>query len=105
MAFDPKLLERVRGEIGKRSGLTERPVFGSAGFFVHGNLGCAVRGNELLIRLGRGSGASKEPGARPFRRGSMSGWVLVDPSKIEGHDALSRWVSRGLDYASSLPKK
>ena len=107
MAFDPELTERVRAEIGKRSGLTERPMFGCAGFFIHGNLGCGVRGRELLVRVGPSLPAAKEAGVRPFRPAgrTMKGWVLVDPAKIGGNKAFSTWVARGIDYASSLPRK
>ena len=43
---------------------------------------------------------------RPFKAAgrTMKGWVLVDPEKIGG-EAFSTWVARGIDYASSLPKK
>jgi TfoX/Sxy family transcriptional regulator of competence genes len=107
VAFDAKLTERVRLEIGKRSGLTERRMFGSLGFFIHGNLGCCVRGAELLVRVNPSSAAVKEAGARPFKSAgrTMKGWVLVDPSEIGGDKAFSTWVARGIEYASSLPKK
>ena len=109
MAFDAKLVERVRGEIGNRPGLSEKPMFGCAAFFVNGNLGCGVRGKELLIRIDPSSSgaASKAPGVRPFQVSGrlMKGWVLVDPAKIGGARAFSKWISRGVDYASSLPKK
>lgn len=109
VAFDAKLVERVRGEIGNRLGLSEKPMFGCAAFFVNGNLGCGVRGKELLIRIDPSSSASasKEPGVRPFRVSGrlMKGWLLVDPTKVGSGKAFSKWVSRGMEYASSLPKK
>jgi TfoX N-terminal domain len=109
VAFDPKLVERVRREIGERRGLSERQMFGCAAFFLNGNLSCGVRDNEIIVRVHPSSStaAVKEPGARPFDLSGrpMKGWVLVDPTRIEGPKAFSKWISRGVEYASSLPKK
>jgi hypothetical protein len=35
----------------------------------------------------------------------MRGFVLVDPAGIEEEPELSRWVQRGVRFASSLPPK
>jgi hypothetical protein len=109
MASDPKLVERVRSELHGRKGLTEKPMFGCAAFFVNGNLACAVRGKELLVRLdpAAAAAAAKEPGARPFEVSgrSMKSWVLVDPAKAGGGNAFAKWVARGAAKASSLPRK
>ena len=38
MAFDEKLAARIRGQLGKKKGLTEKKLFGGIGFLVNGNL-------------------------------------------------------------------
>jgi hypothetical protein len=109
MGFDPKLVERVRREIGERPGLSEKPMFGCMAFFLNGNLACGVSQRELIVRVPAPSSTSavKERGARPFDLSGrvMKGWVLVDPARIGGPRAFSNWISRGLEYASMLPRR
>ena len=35
----------------------------------------------------------------------MAGWLLVDPPGYDNEAVLRKWVSLGVAYASSLPKK
>jgi TfoX/Sxy family transcriptional regulator of competence genes len=51
MAFDEELAERVRRQVGKRIGLSEKKMFGGLAFLLHGNMSCGVHGNELIVRI------------------------------------------------------
>ena len=106
MSVDEKPTNRVRGCIGKRRGVSERKMFGCIGFFLNGNLACGVHENELIVRVGDASeqAALQEPHTRRFDVSGrpMKGWLLV---AVEDDDEVSRWVSRGMTYAATLPKK
>ena len=106
MPISEHLANRVRRCVGTHSGLSERKMFGCLGFFVHGNLACGVHDDELIVRVDPNAVEPllKEPHARRFDLSGrpMKGWLLV---KVEDADAVSRWVKRGITYASTLPRK
>ena len=109
MAFDEKLAERVRGQVRKRNGLSEKKMFGGLAFLLHGNISCGIHGNELIVRIAPETTESAlgEPGTRIFdiTGRPMKGWLLVGAAALKDEAALGKWVRRGLDYAASLPKK
>jgi TfoX/Sxy family transcriptional regulator of competence genes len=109
MAFDEQLADSVRKQIGPKVGLTEKKMFGGLAFLVNGNMSVGIHGNELIVRIPPESSAAalKEPGARAFDLTGrpMKGWLLVGVAAIKDPSSLANWVRRGVDYASSLPKK
>lgn len=109
MAFDEHLAERVRRALGKRQGLSEKKMFGGLAFLVHGNMSCGVHGSELIVRIDPGAtdSALREPGVRVFDLTGrpMKGWLLVNEVTLQEESALGKWVRRGVDYATTLPRK
>lgn len=109
MAFDEKLAERVRRQVGKRDGLSEKKMFGGLAFLLNGNMSCGIHGNELVVRIAPETteSALAEPGTRIFdiTGRPMKGWLLVGAAGLGDETALAKWVCRGLDYATTLPKK
>ena len=109
MAYDEQLAARVRKVLGRRNGLSEKKMFGGLAFLINGNMSVGIHGNELIVRVSPQStdAAVKEPGARPFdiTGRPMKGWLLVGGAGIGAPASLSGWVRRGVEYASSLPKK
>ena len=109
MAFDPKLAERVRKQLGKRRGVIEKQMFGGLAFLLNGNLCCGVHGRELIVRIApaetdhalsqRHTHIFDLPG-RP-----MKGWILVRPAGLTTDAALAKWIQAGMNYAASLPAK
>ena len=83
MAFDEALAERVRGAVAGVDGVIEKRMFGGLAFVVDG------------------------PGVRVFDMTGrpMKGWVLVGPGAVADEEGLGLWVTRGLDFAESLPPK
>jgi hypothetical protein len=51
MAFDEKLAEKVRRQVGKGTGLSEKQMFGELAFLLYGNMSCGIHGNELVVRI------------------------------------------------------
>ena len=109
MAYSQEQAERIREILSRQRGIVEKEMFGGIGFLLGGNMCAGVLGENVIVRVepSQTEALLKEPGAMPFTvggRGGMTGWLLVSPSGTRG-EALKKWVSRGLEYASSLPKK
>ena len=108
MAFDENLAARIRAHLGKRTGVTERKMFGGIIFMLQGNMCCGVHRSALIVRLGpeEASGALAEPHTRVFDLTGrpMKAWVLVEPKGLAGAQ-LEKWVDRAAHFAGSLPPK
>ncbi len=109
MAFDDKLAERIRKQLGKRLGLTEKKMFGGLAFLLNGNMCCGVHGQELIVRLDpeQTDQALKQRHTRIFDLSGrpMQGWILVQSEGLTSEAALGKWIQTGVKYASSLPAK
>jgi TfoX/Sxy family transcriptional regulator of competence genes len=109
MAFDEQLAGRVRKQLNSPAGLSEKKMFGGLAFLINGNMSVGVHGSELIVRIAPETtdNALHEPGARPFdiTGRPMKGWLLVGEPEIKDAASLKKWVRRGVEYASALPKK
>ncbi len=108
MTIDERLAARVRAEIGSKTGVVEKRMFGGIAFLVNGHMAVGVHRNELIVRLSPTEAAQvlAEPGVRVFdiTGRPMKGWLLVGASGLEGA-ALKNWVWRGVRFARDLPPK
>jgi hypothetical protein len=107
MAYDDRLAARIRGQLGKRKELTEKKMFGGIGFLINGNIACAVRKDEMLVRVvpDETDAALTNKHTRLFGTRPMKGWILVAPEGLKTEKALAKWIETGVDYAASLPPK
>jgi TfoX/Sxy family transcriptional regulator of competence genes len=109
MPFDADLARRVREQLARRRGVTEKGMFGGTAFLVDGNLCVGVIRDELVARIGpeRYSDALARAGARSFDMTGrpMSGWVMVAQSACADDQALAGWVAEALEYVATLPPK
>ena len=109
MAFDEKLAERIRTQLGKTSGVSEKKMFGGLAFLMNGNMCCGVHGKEMIVRLdpAHTEEALSKPHTRVFDLTGrpMKGWILVQTEGLVTEAMLARWIKLGLAYASSLPIK
>jgi TfoX/Sxy family transcriptional regulator of competence genes len=109
MAFDEALAIRVRELVAGNAGIAEKRMFGGLAFILNGNMSVGVHGNELIVRIepAETEEALKEPGVRIFdiTGRPMKGWLLVASGTVSKQRALSKWVSRSVSYAASLPGK
>ncbi|MDQ6650200.1 MAG: TfoX/Sxy family protein [Actinomycetota bacterium] len=110
MAYDEELAQRIRTLLPDEP-VTEKQMFGGLAFLLHGNMSVAASGQGgLMVRIDpvRTDELLAEPGADTFEmggRGSMKGWLRVDAAVLDDDEVLAAWVTRGLDYARSLPPK
>lgn len=109
MAFDERLAERVRGQLGKRRGLVVKRMFGGLAFLLNGNLCCGVLGQELIVRIdpAQTEQTLKKPHTHVFDMTGrpMKGWIMVRAAGLATESALGKWVQTGASYAASLPAK
>lgn len=107
MAFDEKLAARIRSQLGKKRGLSEKKLFGGVGFLVNGNLACAVSKEDMLVRVEPETtdDVLKTKHTRVFGTRPMKGWILVAPEGLKTAKALAKWIEIGVAYAASLPPK
>ncbi|MGY5807122.1 TfoX/Sxy family protein [Rhizobium sp. LEGMi198b] len=109
MARDAGLEELLREELGQRSGLSEKGMFGGWAFLLNGHLLCGAREDGMLIRLGKGNDAwaLEQPDIKPMLSGSreMQGWVRAGPEAY-GNDMLrKRLLLAALNFVEGLPPK
>jgi TfoX/Sxy family transcriptional regulator of competence genes len=109
VAYDEGLATRLLDLLEGEPGLAEKKMFGGLAVMLGGNLAVGVFGDDLLVRAdpAQQDQLLAEPGARPFEmtRRPMKGWIVVDASMCAEDEDLSRWVSRGVEHARSLPPK
>ncbi len=110
MSYSEAQAARVRHALAGRKGIAEKEMFGGIAFLLGGNMCVGVHGEDLIVRIEPSTTAAmlKEPGAKPFDlsgRPAMAGWLLVAPAGYRTEAALETWVARGVEFASSLPKK
>ena len=109
MAYDEQTAERVRRILRRRTGVSERKMFGGLCFLVNGHMCCGLAGSDLVIRLGEEgtSVALTEPHTNEmdFTGKPMKSMIYVRPPGYASDDALKSWVDRAVKFVRSLPAK
>ena len=109
MAYDQALAARVRKELGSRSDVVEKPMFGGLTFMVAGKMCCGVTKDELMIRLSPAASLAEldSPHARvcDFTRRPMPGFFIVGSQGCRDQRSVGVCVRLALDYVLSLPSK
>ena len=110
MAYDEKLAQRIRDEIGGEPEVTEMRMFGGLAFLVGGHMAVAASGEGgLLVRVDPQESAKlvATGKAHPMemRGRAMAGWLRVGDDDVRTRRDLLRWVNLGTRYARSLPPK
>jgi TfoX/Sxy family transcriptional regulator of competence genes len=109
VAFDEALAARVREALAENAEISERQMFGGIAFMLSGNMAVGVSKEDLMVRIDPDDQdeALAHPGVRPFDMTGrpMKGWILVAPEATEEDSELAHWITRGLDFAGSLPPK
>jgi hypothetical protein len=109
MAYDEILAGRVRAQLGRLDGLSEKKMFGGLAFLLSGNMCCGVNGDDLIVRLApeQTDDALSRAYTRVFDLTGrpMKGWLLVQPGGLETEAELAGWVRMAVEYASTLSAK
>ena len=109
MAYNEDLADRVREQLRDEDALTEMEMFGGVAFLLAGNMSVGISGDELIVRVGPDAGedALAQAHARPFDMPGrpMKGWIMVAPEGVKTDTQLATWVTRGAEFARTLPPK
>jgi TfoX/Sxy family transcriptional regulator of competence genes len=110
MAYDEDLANRIRALLGTEGGVDEKRMFGGLAFLVNGNMSVAASGRGgLMVRVPPDetekllTGEHVEPMVMAGRE--TRGWLRVSDDGVRTKRQLQAWVTRGVDYAKSLPPK
>jgi TfoX/Sxy family transcriptional regulator of competence genes len=110
MAYDEDLANRIRELLGPQKGVEEKRMFGGLAFLVNGNMSVAASGRGgLMVRVPPTETAKLltrdhvEPMVMAGRE--TRGWLRVSADGVKTKRQLQSWITRGVDYARSLPPK
>ena len=110
MAYDEDLANRIRELLGPERGMEEKRMFGGLAFLINGNMSVAASGKGgLMVRVPPAETERLlerdhvEPMVMAGRE--TRGWLRVSADGVKTKRQLQAWVSRGVDYAKSLPAK
>jgi hypothetical protein len=110
VAYDEDLANRIRELLGPQKGLEEKRMFGGLAFLISGNMSVAASGRGgLMVRVPPAETAKLltrehvEPMVMAGRE--TRGWLRVSADGVKTKRQLQSWVTRGVDYARSLPPK
>ncbi len=109
MAYDERLVQRVRTLLAGEPDLSERKMFGGVSFMLAGNMCCGVVGKDLVARVGRDryEKALARPHARPmdFTGKPLTGFVYVAPQGCASDRDLEGWIGLAKEFVLTLPAK
>ena len=110
MAYDEDLAYRIRELVAAERGVEEKRMFGGLAFLISGNMAVAASGHGgLMVRVPPDQTeqlVAREHAEPMVMAGRETrGWIRVSIDGAKTKRQLQGWVSRGVDYAKSLPPK
>ena len=110
MAYDEDLANRIRELTSVEPNVEEKRMFGGLAFLVNGNMSVAASGRGgLMVRVPPDETETLlrrehvEPMVMAGRE--TRGWLRISDDGVRTKRQLQSWVTRGIDYAKSLPPK
>ncbi len=107
MGYDPRLFERIKDALMRKTGWSEKDALGGRICVVNGHnfVGCVDDG---LIALCDSDALQKHLALKhcsPFvyKGVTQENWVKVSMDALKTAKQLSRWVEASFTYASALP--
>jgi TfoX/Sxy family transcriptional regulator of competence genes len=109
MAYDEKLVDRIRAALGPRPELDERKMFGGIAFLFDGKMFIGVANDKLMVRVGPEGHAQALAEAHvlpmDFTGRPMKGYVYVAPAGVRTVAAVKRWTDRSLAFVATVEAK
>ena len=98
---------RFRSLISDAPGVEVKPMFGSVGAFVNGNMYAGLFGEDVGVKLDPAGLEELQalPGSGPFGPAErpMNGWLSL-PADLSDEET-STWTDRARDHIATLPPK
>jgi TfoX N-terminal domain len=110
VAYDEELANRLRELLATERGVDEKRMFGGLAFLINGNMAVAASGQGgLMVRIPPDETAellTRDHTAPMVMAGRETrGWIRVGDDGVRTKRQLQGWVTRGVNYAKSLPAK
>ncbi|MCB1341247.1 MAG: TfoX/Sxy family protein [Pseudooceanicola sp.] len=108
MAYDEAIADMMRADLGLRSGLSEKRMFGGICFLLDGNMVCAVHPRGAMYRVGKEAVAEAlELGAGRMHMGErvMGGWADLSADHLDNDDLRAALTGMALAFVATLPAK
>ncbi|MBZ0233054.1 MAG: TfoX/Sxy family protein [Deltaproteobacteria bacterium] len=106
MAYDERLVERLREVLATRDRISEKKMFGGVAFLLDGKMFLGVNAGDLMVRVGPAGyeRALARPHARPmdFTGRPLTGYVYVAEPGYRGA-GLARWANEAADFVATVP--
>ena len=109
MSFNANLALRVRKMLCRKTGFSERKMFGGICFMLNGHMCSGVLRDDLIMRVSREDyeNSLKQPHTRKFdfTGKPMKGFVVVTPKGYRSEKSFASWMALGIRCARSMPAK
>lgn len=109
MAYDEGLAERVREILLDWRDVEEKKMFGGLCFMVSNHMACGIVKDTLMARIGpddyQSSLEKNHVSEMDFTGKSMKGMIYVSPQGVESDSDLTYWITKCLEFVTSLPPK
>jgi hypothetical protein len=108
MPYSEQMADLMRTDLGLRSGLSEKKMFGGLCFLLHGHMVCGVHKGGAMYRPGKPREAQAlAAGADPlsFTGRLMGGMVELDEGAFTDDATRATLTELSLTNAASLPPK
>jgi TfoX/Sxy family transcriptional regulator of competence genes len=105
MAYDEKLLNRIRQILAARVDVVEQRMFGGVAFLVGGRMACGPHGDRLIVRIGE-EAARKHIGKSHVKPMDFTGRVMkafatIEPGGLRTEAQLRKWVTMAAEFAAA----
>lgn len=102
MAYDEKLVDRIREALADIPNVDEKKMFRGVTFMVDNKMCVSVSGNELMLRLDPDliEQLVEEPGTRPMVHDGkhMKGFIYISPERFKNKKDFDHWINLALEY-------
>jgi TfoX/Sxy family transcriptional regulator of competence genes len=110
VAYDEKLVERIRELLADEREIIEKKMFGGLAFLVRGNMAIAASGQGgALVRCNPDESdallAKSKAETMVMRGRAMAGWLRISSEHLRTKRELKKWVDIGTTYARTLATK
>jgi TfoX/Sxy family transcriptional regulator of competence genes len=105
MAYDEKLLNRIRLILAARADVVEQRMFGGIAFLVGGRMACGPHGDRLIVRIGEEAAREHigKPHVKPmdFTGRVMKTFATIEPGGLRTEEQLRKWVTMAAEFAAA----
>lgn len=108
MAYNEKLVDRIREYLIDQKQIAEKKMFSGMCFMVNDKMCVCVREDEMLCRIGPDEyeAALEKPGCRPMIHNgkTMTGFVFINEEGMKTKKLFEYWIELALAFNKEAKK-